>query len=204
MATTHPDNGYKHTSNTDVKAFYTCLNALIGYVSAALEMGAPGIQPLIDAHEEQRRTLATRVLDLIWEHPTIVRDYVELNPDKLAPWQLNIIAPWEHALCDVFLCLENDYGTITCANSERLFEVGSLATPIETLVGNMPAMAILTLLPYQGRLVCDGRVTHISNHPRQEAAALIDSQLARAGELPLIRTPAELVAYSSARECYPF
>lgn len=193
-----PERAMRAAIDPETELFYYCLNHLVTYVGSELKLSlGKKKRPAIDSIDLAERQAATRILDALWEHPELVKAYVTTNPHRLSPEKLNIIAPWQFALRDIFVCLEHSYKTITCVNDERIFEVGSLRTPIENMVGPMPAMAILTLLPYKGRLVCDGRIVHISNTTCMGASAIIDKQLAYASEHPLITTPAELAAYSA-------
>lgn len=184
-------------ADNELLSFYSCLNALINYTARTLGLELYGVKPAIDAPSEQERTAASRILDIVWERPYLIGDYVSENPDDLPAYLLNTIAPWRHALRDIFICLEQDWHRITAINADCIFEVASLGTPIETLVGKMPALAILTLLPYKGRLVCDGRVVHLSNKTKLGASNVIDNQIAQASQHPLITTPAELISYTT-------
>lgn len=175
--------------------FYACLNSLISYAADSSKFHLEA-RPAINSANPREQMAATQMLDLIWEHPSLVKEYLDANPDNLTQEKLSVIEPWQYALRDIFICLENDYRHITCINDDRIFEVVSLNTPIEELIGPMPALCILTLLPFQGRLVCDGRVVHLSNKMRLGAAPVLEKMLTQASEYPLVQDARGLIDYT--------
>lgn len=199
-------NNTKAYKAEEVDTFYTCLNYLIAYTARHLaSTGSPAYtgtfeQPAINAPTIEERDEASRILNELWEQPSIISTYCEQNPDQLADGLLEIMRPWAFALTGIFTCVESSYRKVMCVSDDCIFEVSSLMTPIEELIGPMPALAILTLLPYKGHIVCDGRVVHISNKMRTGGRGFIDQQIAKASQQPLISTPAQLLAYTKERD----
>lgn len=181
-------------SPDDIETFYTCLNSLIHYAATKLDLGFDCKDASMSLGGSRERRAACLVLDELWEHPGLVRHYVAENPDRLTRDQLNDIRLWQYALTDIFVCLEKDTRHMVCV-SNRMFEVSALATPFCELVKHMPTVAILTLLPYKGRLVCDGRVVSVVQQTRPRLSAFIDKQMSRATDQPLISTQAQLIDY---------
>lgn len=179
--------------NSRTQFFYQCLTSLIDYGAEHLE--EPLLcRPSITSNDARKQAAASRVLEYLWSNINLIMHYVQENPDHLTKRQLSTIALWRFALRDVFVCFETDMRHITCINDERIFSVGSLATPIPKLVGNMPALVILTLLPYQGSIVCDGRVIHISNNAKKPID-YIEQQFELASTQSLVATSGELIDY---------
>lgn len=184
----------KQADSQATQEFYWCLNSLISYVFELLDTGYPH-NPLITSKDSEELDCASYVLDNIWDNPNIIKHFVQDNPCKLSPYYLNIIGLWRFALRDIFICLKKSGNTIIACNTERLFEVSSLMHPIAQLVGPMPSLATFVVLPYQDRLVCDGRIKRIGKATSKRFPYSVDHYLHLAAEQALITTPNELIRY---------
>lgn len=183
-----------HMHSNASEDFYRCLNALISYVFEQLDIVFPH-HPLITAHNIDELDCASYVLDNIWDNPSIIRNFVRDNPCRLTPQQLGYVSLWRFALRDIFICFESSNDTILACNTERIFVVSSLLQPITHLIGPMPAMASLVLLPFQNRIVCDGRIKYVGRSTTKDLPLVVEHFMHPAADLPFISAPEDLISY---------
>lgn len=192
------NKGTMQQNGVDTSTFYYCLNLLIGYYSSFIELEDE--LPSISSENAGELDSASRILDVLWTSPSYIRRFVAENPCQLNTKYLRTIALWQYALRDVFLCFKQDgKNSILATNGERLFEVGSLKQPIAKLVGTTPALVTMVLLPYQNKLVCDGRVKCFGSKRASGNPAFVDRFISKAAESPIISCPDDLVRYVKTR-----
>ena len=74
---------------------------------------------------------------------------------------------------------------------------GASQDPADSHVHHIPSLMLLTLLPFKGGIVTDGKTIHLSPRPAPWALPLIAEQLRDLCTLPIVETSEQLVAYAS-------
>lgn len=196
-AVTRTEPVYTHMSDEDAELFYSTINALLVYANAllgivdpALLRERPGERCMLFEHGGQ-------VSEELWKRRWLIDDFVRENPFGLGERQLEVARPWRHALRDMFCAIAADDDRAVYMNQDRLFVVGALQDGADAHVHEIPTLVLLTLLPFKGGIVTDGKTLHLSPHPYVWALP----ELARRAETLAHRSPIvtadELVAYAS-------
>lgn len=176
--------------------FYRVMNPLLDYANDTL-----GTSPLetvrLDATDPCELDEASLVLDALWTHPELVSSFVRENPAGLSEQDLEIARGWRHPVTDAFVFVDAEGDYATAMNAERLFVVESLVRRISSQIRAIPSLAVLTLIPYRGQVVTDGRVIHLSDRPRPDATSVISRLLSRATLHGPITGADELLAYAA-------
>ena len=187
---------YSHMDEKDAELFYSTINALLVYANERLRVieperlhERPGAPLMLYAHGGQ-------VAEELWKNRQIVDDFVRDRPSGLSDAQLECAAQWRHALRDTFTVVDADADRALFMNRDRLFVVGASQDPADSHVHHIPSLMLLTLLPFKGGIVTDGKTLHLSQRPQPWAVPLICEEVALlAGQRP-IATAAQLLAYT--------
>lgn len=182
-----------------IDLFYESLDALISYANASLHVsGAQGLS----MRSPDRRLLdeTSRVLDALWGHRELVDSFVAENPWRLDERHLETVRPWRHALTGIYVCVDAQPDSALYLGDGRVFAVRPLISPADAGIRTTPCLVALTLLPFDGEVVTDGRIRHLSDAMGPNGAALLAGQLASATARGVIATDAELVAYDQTRQ----
>ena len=187
---------YAHMDERDAELFYSTINALLVYANARLKV----VDPAGLAEREENPCMlfhhGGEVSDALWKHRALVDDFVRENPLALSEEQLAIARPWRHALRDMFTVVSADRDRAVYMNRDRLFVVGASQDDADSHVHNVPSLMLLTLLPFKGGIVTDGKTLHLSPRPHDWALPAIVSQATDLARRPPVTTADELVAYA--------
>lgn len=180
-----------------IDLFYESLDALISYANECLHVsGAQGLS--MRSPDKRLLDETSRVLDALWEHRELVDSFVAENPWELDERHLETIRPWRHALTGTYVCVDAQPDSALYLGGGRVFAVRPLVSPADGGIRTTPCLVALTLLPFDGEVVTDGRIRHLSDTMSPNGAALLAGQLAAATARGVIATDAELVAYERA------
>lgn len=187
---------YSHMSDDDAALFYSTMNALLVYANERLGI----IEP-----EKLRQRPDTpfmlyehggQVSEELWRNRALVDDFVRDNPAGLSDEQLACARPWRHALRDMFTCVSANANRAFYMNQDRLFVVGAMQDDADSHVHNIPSLMLLTLLPFKGGIVTDGKTLHLSPQPASWALPLITEQIAGLAAQRLIASSRQLANYT--------
>ena len=132
----------------------------------------------------------------LWKRRWLVDDFVRDNPLRLSERQLAVARPWRHALRDMFTAVDANEDRALYMNEDRLFVVGAAQDPADAHVHHIPSLMLLTLLPFKGGIVTDGKTLHLSPQPAPWAVPLIARQVVEvAGRRP-VSSARQLTAYA--------
>lgn len=187
---------YSHMDEKDAELFYSTINVLLVYANERLHVieperlhERPGSPLMLYAHGGQ-------VAEELWKNRQIVDDFVRDRPLGLSDAQLECAAQWRHALRDTFTVVDADADRVLFMNRDRLFVVGASQDPADSHVHHIPSLMLLTLLPFKGGIVTDGKTIHLSPQPQPWAIPIIAEQLRDLCALPLVETSEQLIDYT--------
>ena len=188
---------YSHMDEKDARLFYSTMNALLVYANERLHVIRPE-----RVHERPDTPLMLythggQVAEELWKNRRIVEDFVSDNPAGLSDEQLECASQWRHALRDMFTVVDANADRAIFMNRDRLFVVGASQDPADSHVHHIPSLMLLTLLPFKGGIVTDGKTIHLSPQPALWALPLIAEQLRDLCALPIVETSEQLVDYAS-------
>lgn len=187
---------YSHMDEADARLFYSTMNALLVYANEQLHVVAP--ERLRERPENPVMLYENggQVSEELWKHRELVDDFVGDNPLGLSERQLAVARPWRHALRDMFTAVDANEDRALYMNEDRLFVVGAAQDPADAHVHHIPSLMLLTLLPFKGGIVTDGKTLHLSPQPAPWAVPLIARQVVEvAGRRP-VSSARQLTAYA--------
>lgn len=187
-----------HERTLFARPFYRIMNSLLSYANAIIDISSSE-DVRLDSRDPFELSEASLVLDALWENPDIVDEFVHHNPDGFGEDDLAIVRGWRHPLTDAFVFVDAEGDFATAMNTRRLFIVGSLNRRISSLVRAVPSLVVLTLLPYRGQIVTDGRVIHLSDHPKPDSGPRIAQLISNVAVHEPIASADELIAYMQAQ-----
>lgn len=92
-----------------------------------------------------------------------VAAYLEGNPDRLPAAELAEVAAWKRAVAGKLLFLrqlKKHFIVVEAGEDARVFGVWGLVEPIEDMLSQrLPVLGEGTLLPFRGKIVCDGLIS---------------------------------------------
>lgn len=188
---------YSHMDEHDEDLFYETLAELLTYANRVLGVVD---EPTASLRGDDRHLLdrGAVVSEELWRHRWIIDDFADTNPLGVAREHLEVARPWRHAVHDAFTCIDATRDYALYMNDCRAFAVGAMRGNADAHVHGIPSLMLLTLLPFRGGIVTDGKTIHLSRSPMPGTLGLIAQQareLVRAG---VITTADELVAYERA------
>lgn len=116
------------------------------------------------------------VSEELWRHRWIIDDFANTNPLGVARDHLEVARPWRHAVHDAFTCIDANEDYALYINDHRAFAVGAMRGNADAHVHDIPSLMLLTLLPFKGGVVTDGKTVHLSRRPIPSALGLIARQ----------------------------
>ena len=186
-----------------VVAFRELMGALVAY--ARRQPASPTSEAGGAQHGGRARQASpsdaeiSQALDTAWNTPGMLEHFIAHNPAGLTAAQLETLATWQWRLSDTFVCLEATPERLTVMNGERIFTVTALGRPFTSMVRVVPSVVRLTLLPFAGHIVTDGRIIHRLDHLDPAAFPLIMDTLALLAEDGFVETALELIEYAAGR-----
>ena len=187
---------YSHMSDADARLFYSTMNALLVYTNERLHVVAPRRLRERPENPDMLYENGAQVAEALWRHRALIEDFVRDNPLGLSKRQLEIARPWRGALRDMFTVVDANEDRAIYMNQDRLFVVGAMQDPADSHVHHIPSLMLLTLLPFKGGIVTDGKTLHLSPRPAPWGVPLITEQIAElAGQRP-IASSHQLEAYT--------
>ncbi len=149
-------------SPDDAKDFFRLLSSLMGFLLAprgkrkgnrsAADYKKLSIEDRFDLHRRFAENASREV-----------EAYLSTNPDHLPAADLAEIAAWKDAVSGKFIFLrqlKNHHVMIELSEKPRVLLVSGLNQPIqEVLRQPLPAIGETTLLPFRGKIVCDGVIS---------------------------------------------
>lgn len=189
---------FSHMDERDAELFYSTINALLLYANARLHVVDPRLLRERRGAPNMLFERGGEVSDALWKSRALVSEFVRENPLELSHAQLNVARRWRWALRDVFCAVAADADRAVYMNDERMFVVGAMQGGADEHVHSVPSLMLLTLLPFKGGIVTDGKTIHLSPAPQPWALPYIAAQTEALASRPLVTTADELVLYARA------
>jgi hypothetical protein len=144
--------------------FHTLYSLVIGFVCAQIG----GVEGVVDAETFREAPLPRKMQarDLLLEHSDLVSAYVQANPDDVRELDLGLVLDWKRFVRGRFV-IERDLRQYTVFLTEgdppRAFGVLGLQNEILDMIAPpLPAMVDAVLLPWKGRIICDGLLSRFN------------------------------------------
>lgn len=155
----------KVLSYSSCKRFYRLRDALADYAYGVLDIEGNlyagrgrkyGTSNLY--HEE----VLADTLDAVWETPAVLEDFIRKNPASFGPAELAVLRDWRSALNGFYTLFKHE-GRLLFLRGGVLFEVSGLIDDIENILrkSDFPYIVETTLLPFEGRIVYHGFISHV-------------------------------------------
>ena len=152
-------------SKEESKLFYDLTWSLHFFINKKLGI-IPNIHSINDyiGLETEQKMLVRAAL---YEQFSLIDDYVEQNPENLAAEALAQIQSWKHFVKDRFFIeryLKNH--SIFIDSKDKVYTVIGITQPISYIIhkSNLPYLTDTILLPFAGKIIYDGLLTHYSLH----------------------------------------
>src|SRR3954453_1979541 len=142
----------------DAERFFRLHKALSLFVNRRLKIAKPPARSkgIVALPPEQR----LKVRDALVEHLDLIDTFVEENPYKLDPDELDIVRSWKDLVAGDFYVLRflKRYTIFLTAKEPTVaYGVVALSEPFEEGIDQpLPFLCKTVLLPFQGRIVYDG------------------------------------------------
>ena len=186
---------YSHMNWDDACLVYSTLNELLTYANARLGI-VKDVPIRIDGDDLERKHDAARVGEMLWRNRWLIDEFVDHDPAGLGPERLALAAQWRHAVRATLTVMAADCDYVLYMGDDALFVVGAMESGADFAVHSLPSLALVTLLPFRGGIVVDGKIIRLSDEPVPEAVPIM---VARCRELLLdgsvVSTAGELAAY---------
>ena len=145
-----------------------------------------------------RQDAASDMLDALWVNRQLIDEFVRLNPEGLSKEELKAVRLWRRAIAGRFVVTDAEGGLMALVTSgtqerPRLILADLLERKAEDVFHELPCLAELVLLPYQGRIVTDGRIKRVSSIVMPGGHELIRQRLRLAMKSPPITTAKDLI-----------
>ena len=183
-------------SDADARLFYSTMNALLVYTNERLHVVAPQRLRERPENPDMLYENGAQVAEALWRHRALIEDFVRDNPLGLSRRQLEVARPWRGALRDMFTVVDANEDRAIYMNQDRLFVVGAMQDPADAHVHHIPSLMLLTLLPFKGGIVTDGKTLHLSPRPAPWAVPLITEQIAGLAAQRPIASSRQLTNYT--------
>lgn len=188
---------YSHMDDEDARLFYSTMNALLVYANERLHVVAPERLRERPENPDMLYEHGGQVSDALWRHRWLVDDFVRDNPFGLHERQIEVARPWRHALRDMFTAVDASEDRSIYMNRDRLFVVGAMQDPADAHVHHIPSLMLLTLLPFKGGIVTDGKTLHLSPRPATWAVPMIAERVAELADRRPVSSARQLLSYTS-------
>ena len=139
-------------SRLQCRRFFTLFDALTLYANERLDV----------VGEAELRADSARGIDdqaqgkiafELWQNLGVIDDFIRENPAGFTAGELDCISSWREGLTDTFLIDVFPDGEVRFIAGGVAFEVSGLSKDIPEMIGELPASAHTTLLPFDGRIV---------------------------------------------------
>ncbi len=149
----------------DARLFFKLFFALLAYANRQLKV-LPNVNTPDDIPKAGSQKVVT-IRDALYAHPELLDQFVAENPEGFTPEELSIVASWKYRVSgDFYLmrCLEKYAVLMSADKPVHLYGVLGLYDPIAVLVRDqaLPVLLRTTLLPFKGKIICDGLVSTYS------------------------------------------
>jgi hypothetical protein len=157
----------------DAALFLSLYKHLLGFVAGRLG----GVEGVVDFASFQKASMEAKVevRDRFLDNIALADAFVEENPDEFRETDLAPVLLWRHFVRDDFV-VERDLAQYTVFLTEkapvRAYGVLGITDEfVDMLPYRLPMMVQAVLLPWKGRIICDGlfRVYHILIGPGMRA-----------------------------------
>jgi len=165
--------------------FHSLYPSLIGFVCARVG----GVDGVTNAETFRKARVETKgqARDLLYDNIELISAYIEQNPEGFCGLDLGLVSDWRRFLRGRFLIerqLRKHTVFMTQDDPPRAYGVVGLNTEIPDMLPQpLPAIVEAVLLPWKGRIVCDG-LLHCYNimfGPGMRRGMKEDYRAARAG-----------------------
>ena len=95
----------------------------------------------------------SEVAQAVWQNTDVIADFVRENPAELVDGELAVVASWQEAPTKLFIADVFPDGAIKLMTHGLAFEVCGATSDIETILDELPAAVLTTLLPFDGQIV---------------------------------------------------
>ena len=187
---------YSHMSDKDARLFYATMNALLVYTNQRLHVVNPDALNPRPGNPDMLYTNGGRVSETLWKNRFLIDEFVRDNPLGVSQAQLELAHSWRHALRDMFTVIDADENRALYMNDDRIFVVGASQDPADAHVHHIPSLMLLTLVPFKGGIVTDGKTLHLAPQPAPWAIPAIGEKIAELAAHRLIATSHQLEAYA--------
>ena len=146
-------------STAETELFYKLHGSWLAFANRELQ-----IMPKNIPAEQVRRQpieLVAKLRDAAETRPDLLEQYLALNPDRLPPDELQIVAGWRHRIKGEFYIMKHLKAYSVLMSAEKpihLYGVLGLYDPIEVVLGwtPLPVLVQTVLLPFRNRIIYDG------------------------------------------------
>lgn len=181
-----------------VALFDESMDALLAFAGERLGWHRP-TPPSMHVRDWENLDASGRLLDEVWARRALLDELLASEQPRLDEAHVAVLQGWRHAVRGAFVCVRAFESHALYLGvepgDERAFVVRGLRGPACAHVRATPSLVALTLLPFAGHIVTDGRVTHLSDELRPgmeaEVARMLEEALAR----DAVETADQLVAY---------
>jgi hypothetical protein len=145
----------------DTRLFFKLYFALLAYTNRQLKI-TPKVSASSDIPKAGGEALM-KIRDALYADSQLLVRFIEENPERFTPEELDIIASWKHRVSGEFYLMRylKKYAVfMPSKKSDHLYGVLGLYDPIEVVVRGQPLPVLLktTLLPFKGQIIYDGLV----------------------------------------------
>lgn len=190
---------YALVTEEEANLFYRSINGLLTYANRTLGIFDDG-RIMLDGGDRRLMDQGSVVSEALWDHRELIDAYVRTNPLGVASDQLDVIRPWTYAVHDLFTCVSASREGTFYMNADRIFSVAGVRSRPEEFVHTVPSLMLLTLLPFRGGIVTDGKVIHVSDRVKPQALTLMAEQAKSiTGSCGILATADDLISYGKER-----
>lgn len=144
----------------EASLFISLYSSLIGFAAGRLG----GVAGIVDAETFRRASNNARAKarDKLLDNIALIDDFVDENPYQFPEKALSNVLKWEHFISGKFF-VERDLKNYTVflndGNPPKAYGVLGLTNEIiEMMLCPLPVLVSAVLLPWKGRIVCDGLI----------------------------------------------
>ena len=170
--------------------FDMTLQRMLEFTNANLGSCIYFVPPIATAEDVKR---AGRIAFDLWESPKMIDSFLERygNVPELPGVDHDTVREWRHALRGPFFIQKAAGNTAELLYDETIFEVHSMNRMWEDLVPYQPDLIYTTLIPFDGKIVCDGFVLHHESNVQGSGVQRLQRTRATARKKGIVTTAAE-------------
>ena len=191
---------YSHMDWDDACMFYEALNSLLTYANRRLGV-VDGDDIVIDGDDFGAKRDAVRVGEMLWRNRWVIEEFVKGDPGRLGKARLAMVDGWRHAVRATLTCMGANPDFALYMADDALFVVGAMESAADFFVRSLPSLVLVTMLPFKGGIVVDGKVMGLSDEPVPGAVeSMTESLRGLLREGRVVSTASELVAYCDTHD----